>query len=113
MADALEGLKNLDREALMTRMAEELPEIREKLNVTIDALAEKTGIDITKLKASENGRRSLKWSEYLSLVFVIWNNNIGRGLLDSKGLFPDELKSALSVNRNAHAPVTESSKYGY
>ena len=44
---------------------------------------------------------------------VIWNNNIGRGLLDSKGLFPDEVKSALSVNRNAHAPVTESSKYGY
>jgi len=112
MADVLEGLKKLDREALMNRMAAELPEIRESLNVTIDALAEKTGIDAAKLKASENGKRALKWSEYLSLVFVIWNNNIGRGLLDSKGLFPDELKNALSVNRNAHAPVTESSKYG-
>ena len=43
----------------------------------------------------------------MSILFVIWNNDIGRGILDSKGLFPDELKAALSVNRNAHAPETE------
>ena len=42
-ADALDGLKSLDREALMERMAEELPDIRNQLNVTQEALAEKSG----------------------------------------------------------------------
>lgn len=111
--DALDGLKTLDREALMERMAEELPEIRESLKLTADALAEKTGVDAAKIKSAENGKRGLKWSEFMSILFVIWNNDIGRGILDSKGLFPDELKKALSVNRNAHAPVTESMKYEF
>ena len=55
--------------------------------------------------------RALKWSEYMSILFVIWNNDIGKGILDERGLFPEELKQALSVNRNAHAPVTESSRW--
>ena len=110
--DALDGLKLLDREALMERMAGELPDIRKRLNVTQEALAEKTGVDAAKIKACENGKRALKRSEYMSILFVIWNNDIGRGLLDSKGLFPEALKKALSVNRNAHAPVTESAKWG-
>ena len=112
-ADALDGLKILDREALLQSMAAELPEIRKQLSVTQEALAEKTGVDVAKIKGAESGKRKLKWSEFMSILFVIWNNNIGRGILDSKGLFPEELKKALSVNRNAHAPVTEASKYGF
>ena len=88
----------------MERMAAELPQIRESLNLTVDALAEKTGVEAAKIKAAESGKRSFKWSEFMSILFVIWNNDIGKGMLDSKGLFPDALKKALSVNRNAHAP---------
>ena len=112
-ADALDGLKTLDREALLQSMAAELPEIRKLLSVTQEALAEKTGVDVGKIKGAESGKRKLKWSEFMSILFVIWNNNIGRGILENKGLFPEELKKALSVNRNAHAPVTEASKYGF
>lgn len=54
--------------------------------------------------AAERGETSLKWSEFLSILFVLWNNDIGRGLIESRELFPDELKKALSVNRNAHSP---------
>ena len=43
--------------------------------------------------------------EYMSILFVIWNDNIGRGILESKGLFPNELKNAMQVNRNEHAPT--------
>ena len=106
-ADALDGLKSLDRVALIERMAEELPDIRNQLNVTQEALGEKTGVDAAKIKAAESGKRALKWSEFMSILFVIWNNDIGKGILDNKGLFPSELKKALSVNRNAHAPETE------
>ena len=111
--DALDGLKQLDRATLIERMGAELPNIRKQLKVSQDDLAEKTGVDAAKIKSAETGKRALKWSEFMSILFVIWNNNIGRGILDSKGLFPDELKKALSVNRNAHAPVTEASKYGF
>lgn len=111
--DALDGLKQLDREALVERMGSELPEIRKGLDLTIEALAEKTGVDAQKIRSAENGKRSLKWSEFMSILFVIWNNDIGRGILDSKGLFPDELKKALSVNRNAHAPETAAERYGF
>lgn len=106
-ADALDELRTLDREALMERMAGELPDIRMQLSVSQEALAEKTGVDAAKIKAAENGKRGFKWSEFMSILFVIWNNDIGKGILDEKGLFPEELKKALSVNRNAHAPVTE------
>ena len=104
-ADALDRLKSLDREALVVRMAEELPDIRDQLKVSQEALGEKTGVDAAKIKAAESGKRALKWSEFMSILFVIWNNDIGKGILDSKGLFPEELKAALSVNRNAHAPA--------
>ena len=48
----------------------------------------------------------MKWSEFMSILFFIWNNEIGRTLLETKGLFPKELKKAMSINRNAHPPVT-------
>ena len=112
-ADVLDELKLLDREALMERMAAELPAIREKLKVSQEALAEKTGVDAAKIKAAENGKRPFKWSEFMSILFVIWSNDIGKGMLDTKGLFPDALKKALSVNRNAHAPETESTKFNF
>ena len=105
--DALDGLKTLDRDALVRQMAEALPQIRRRFDISQEELAEKTGVDAAKIKAAEKGRRDLKWSEFMSILFVIWNNDIGKGVLDDKGLFPEELKKALSVNRNAHAPETE------
>jgi len=111
-ADVLERLSELDREALMERMAQELPEILGSLGISRDILADKTGVDVSKIKAAEAGRRIFKWSEFMSILFVIWNNDIGRGMLEKKGLFPAVLKEAMSINRNAHAPVTEASKYG-
>ena len=41
----------------------------------------------------------------MSILFVILNNDVGKGILDENDLFPAELKKALSVNRNAHAPA--------
>ena len=107
--DAFAGFKNLDRDALVRQMAEALPQIRRRFDISQEELAEKTGVDAAKIKAAEKGRRDLKWSEFMSILFVIWNNDIGKGMLDEEGLFPEELKRALSVNRNAHAPVTEAS----
>lgn len=113
MEDVFGGLDALDRDYLVGRMAEELLEIREKLGVSAEVLARKIGMEKADLEQSESGKRSLKWSEYMSILFIIWSNDIGRGIIESKGLFPDALKKAMSVNRNAHAPVTESAKFGF
>ena len=113
MADAIGALNALDRDAVMGRMAEELPGIRKTLNVKPEDFADKIGMDPDRLKDIENGKQKMIWSEYMSILFVIWNNNVGRGILDKKGLFPDALKKAMSVNRNAHPPVTESTKLGF
>ncbi len=113
MADVIDALEALDRDAVMSRMAEELPGIRRTLQVKLEDLADKTGLDFERLKDIEGGRQSMIWSEYMSILFVIWNNNIGRGILESAGLFPDALKKAMSFNRNAHPPETESKKSGF
>ena len=113
MEDEFAGLNALDRDLLMSRLIDELPGIRETLKVSADAMADKAGIDKERFKLIETGKRSLKWSEFMSILFVMWNNDIGRGIVEVKGLFPEALKRAMSVNRNAHAPVTESAKYGF
>ena len=113
MADAIDALDALDRDAVMLRMADELPGIRKTLKIKAEDLADKTGIDADRFKDIEDGKQPMVWSEYMSILFVIWNNDIGRGILESKGLFPDALKKAMSMNRNAHPPVTESAKHGF
>lgn len=113
MSDVMDALTALDREAVMNRLAEELPGIRKTLKVKLEELADKTGIEADRLKDIENGSQTMIWSEYMSILFVIWNNNVGRGILETKGLFPDALKKAMSLNRNAHPPVTESMKLGF
>ena len=67
-ADALDGLKTLDREALLQSMAAELPEIRKQLSVTQEALAEKTGVDVAK-NGGNRKRRKLKCDEFASILF--------------------------------------------
>ena len=111
MADSvLEELEHLDRKALMSRMAEELPGIQESLGIGLEDLAEKTGIAPDSLKASQAGERCLVWSEFMSILFVLWRNDVGKGLVESKGLFPNELKTIMSVNRNSHSPWDEEQK---
>ncbi len=68
------------------RMAEALPEIREKLGISVELLAKKTGMDKEHLEQAEAGESSFKWSEYMSLLFVIWNSDIGRRLCRSTGM---------------------------
>ena len=113
MDDVFEALNAMDRDAVMGRLVDELPRLRKELDVKVEDLAEKAGVDKDKLKAVEAGEDKLIWSEYMSILFVFWNNDIGRSLVESKGLFPNALKRAMSINKNAHAPITESTRLGF
>ena len=51
-------------------------------------------------KVSE-GTMRFRWSEYLTLLFIFWNNST-REKVEEKGLFPKVLKEAMATNHNAH-----------
>ena len=101
----MQELEALDREELIARLTEALPEIREAFKLSYEDLERATGIGAKRLAAFEEGRQVPKWSEFLSIVFVLWANENCRAVLDEKRLFPVELKRAFSVNRNAHEPT--------
>ncbi len=112
MDEVFEELNELDRDTLKERMMSELSEICEKLHISEPVLEQKVGISRNKLREAQAGRRRMEWSEYMSILFVLWNHDIERGIVESNGLFPDVLKKAMSTNRNAHSPATEAGKYG-
>ena len=62
----------------------------------------RAGLDMKRLSMVVSGKRKMKWSEYLSILFVLWDVENGHGIVEENGLFPDALKSAMSINRHAH-----------
>lgn len=112
MVDSFDGLKTLDRALLMKKMAEEHPAIRDQMGISVDVLAPKVGIDEQRLEQMENRTVNPEWSEFMSILFALWNNDIGRGIIESKDLFPETLKRAMATNRNEHIPETMGGIYG-
>ena len=96
------SLETIDKDELIRILIEALPEIKEQLGLEYADLERATNIGAKRISAFEEGRQRPRWSEYLSLVFVLWRDEKGRGMVEEKGLFPEELKLAFSVNRNAH-----------
>ena len=93
-----EELNSLDRNALIDSMVKELPFISSEMGMTPVGIASRTGIDSTRMKLMVAGKRKMKWSEYMSILFVLWDDERGRELAESAGLFPNALKNAMSIN---------------
>ena len=102
----MEELRKVDRKALVDGMAAALPGIREAIGISGGTVASKVGMGARRYDGIEKGRLTPSWCEYMSLVFLFWNNEISRGIIEEKGLFPDAVKNALSINRNAHPPMS-------
>ena len=98
------SLETIDKDELIRILIEALPEIREQLGLEYIDLERATNIGAKRLTAFEEGRQKPRWSEYLSLVFVLWTNERGNAIVEEKGLFPEGLRRAFSVNRNEHGP---------
>ena len=98
----MQELEAMDRDQLIQKLTESLPEIRSALGLSFEDLERMTGIGAKRLSAFEEKRQIPRWSEYLAIVFVLWSNEKSRKLLEASGLFPIELKKAFSMNKNAH-----------
>ncbi|MBR1477539.1 MAG: hypothetical protein IJ608_06220 [Lachnospiraceae bacterium] len=95
-------LNSLNRDEVMGRLALKLPMISGEMGTTPAGIAERTGLDAERVRNIAAGRRKMKWSEYMSILFLLWNDEKGREQVEKLGLFPEALKNAMSVNRNAH-----------
>lgn len=107
MVDMMEELNGIDRDALMERMASELPWISGEIGDSIGGISIRTGLDKERLSLIVSGKRKMKWSEYLSLLFVLWDDDKGRKIVEENGYFPEALKAAMTVNRNDHGKVND------
>ena len=99
---AFQELNTIDRDALMGRLARELPHISGEMGTTPREIAYRTGMDKDRMQLLVSGRRKMKWSEYLSILFVLWDDDKGREMVEDIDLFPEALKNAMKVNRNDH-----------
>jgi len=107
MADTIEKLNGIDRDALMERLASELPWVSGEMGDSIRGIAIRTGLDRERLSLIVSGKRKMKWSEYLSILFVLWDDDKGRKIVEERGYLPEELRAAMTVNRNDHGKVNE------
>ena len=97
-----EELGTLDRPALMKRLTAELQEISELMGTTTAEIVHRAGIERDRFNLIRNGKRKMDWSEYMSLLFVLWSDERSRNIIEDRGFFPEELKKAMSINRNMH-----------
>ncbi len=98
----IEGLDTLDRDQLMKRLADELPVFTGEMGTTPGEIARRAGLEPGRISQIMDGKRSMKWSEYMCILFVLWSDERSHELVESNGMFPDELQKAMSVNRNEH-----------
>ena len=97
-----EELGALDRSALMKRLMEELFEISELMGTTTASIVHRAGIEWERFSLIRSGKRRMDWSEYMSLLFVLWSDERSHNIVEERGFFPEELKKAMSINRNMH-----------
>lgn len=100
----MEKIKVQDREVLIQRLIKELSGIRRELEISVGGIAERIGIEAEDYRSIEKGERDMKWSEFMSILFILWSSDIGRGIIEEKDLFPEALKNVMSINRNEHSP---------
>ena len=94
-------IQEIDRERLIDILTEELPVLRAKIGLSQDDLSGIIGISRQTYSSIETKKRKMSWNTFLSLILVFENNEKTKGLLETIGAFPEELKNILNVdNRN-------------
>ena len=87
----------IDRTKYTRLMADNLPMLRAKLELSQTELAEMIGITRQTISSAENGMRELSWGNFLSLLFVFYQNEATRILLPILGIYTPELAGLFNV----------------
>ncbi len=93
-------MKDEQREKLLINMAENLPTLRAKSELSQAKLAEMVGISRQTLVSVENGKRLMSWNTFLACLLVFKNNPETNQLLQIYNISTKELSNYLELNSN-------------
>lgn len=94
----ISSITQIDKKALMEKLASELPTLRAKMGVSQADLGELIGVSRQTYSMIETQKKEMGWSAYLSLILVFSSNATTSALLEFCGAFPSELRNALNIN---------------
>ena len=78
-------------------MAENLPMLRARLNLTQTELGELIGVTRQTINSIESGSREISWGNFLSLLFLFTQNKSTQVLLPILGIYTPELACLFNV----------------
>ena len=87
-----------DRQALISRLVDELPVLRTKLGTSQDEIANIVGISRQTYSSIETKRRKMSWGIFLSLILVFDSNESTHDFLRKAGLFPQMILKDIEVS---------------
>lgn len=92
-------LPELDRDALIEILTDELPVLRAKIGISQDDISSIIGISRQTYNAIETKKRKMSWNTYMSLILFFGYNEKTTNIVESIGAFPASLRKTLSLNR--------------
>lgn len=88
------------QDTLMSNMADNLPTLRKKLDISQEELAKTIGVSRSTITNIENKKRPMTWNTFLSLVLIFTKNKETDKLLTVMEIYTDELNDLLKYMSN-------------
>ena len=88
-----DDLTDMERTEYIAKMAENLPVLRAKLNVTQKELATLIGVSRSTVILFEKGQRQMTWNTFLSLILIFSKNSDTNKLMKALEIYTDELEN--------------------
>ena len=83
----------MERMDYIIKMAENLPTLRTKLNMTQEDLATLIGVSRSTVILFEKGQRQMTWNTFLSLILIFSKNPDTNKLIKALDIYTDELEN--------------------
>lgn len=94
---------SFDKARLTEEMENNLKELRLLTGLSVEEMGEILGVSSDEYQDIEDKRRRIDWREYMTLLFLFDYNKRTSEIAGTLGLFPDELRRAMSESRNENA----------
>lgn len=91
-------MDQINKEELIGKFIYELPILRARIDMTQDEISEIAGLSRQTYSALETRKWKMTWTNFMALLFFFYFNPETRTDIENAGLFPKNLKDAMSIN---------------
>ena len=89
-----------EKNVLIKTMAENLPILRSKLNLSREELAVLLGVTRQTISSFESNQRKMSWSVFLALILIFFRNEPTKKLLVALNIYTPALNDFLNISKN-------------